>query len=72
MSGSGSGFVWQYLDAAGQPMTGEAGTSVSFPTQADAEAWFAEEWEQLTDLGVAQVTLLRDSVVVYGPMPLSA
>lgn len=59
---------WRYTTADRQ--TDE--TSGDFPTQADAEAWFAESWEDLADAGVVQVSLLREAEVVYGPMPLSA
>lgn len=41
------------------------------PTQADAESWLGENWRRLADAGVAQVRLLDDDRVVYGPMPLS-
>ena len=63
-------YRWRFEDAAGQPLP--SGHSVSFPTQADAEAWFTESWQDLADAGVAQVSLLREAEVVYGPMPLSA
>lgn len=71
MSGEFSeSFRWRFEDTSGQPLPSEH--SVPFPTQADAEAWFAESWEDLADAGVAQVSLLREAEVVYGPMPLSA
>ncbi len=59
---------WRYTAADGQ--TDE--TSGDFPTQADAEAWFAEEWGDLADRGVTAVTLLHEDAEVYGPMPLAA
>jgi hypothetical protein len=40
-------------------------------TQSDAESWLGENWRRLADEGVAQVTLLNDDRVVYGPLPLS-
>lgn len=43
-----------------------------FPTQADAEGWFGEEWQALADEGVTDVTLMREEAEVYGPMPLEA
>lgn len=61
---------WTYEDASGAPMTDEALPSSTFPTQADAESWFGEEWHDLADAGVAAVTLHRDGEVVYGPMRL--
>ena len=64
-------YTWSYLDADGSEVThGEALVTSPFPTQADAEAWFSESWEELADAGVASVTLLRDGSVVYGPMSL--
>ncbi len=65
-------FHWSLEDASGAALPGDAGRSADFPTQADAEAWFSETWEELADAGVAQATLLREGAVVYGPMPLSA
>ncbi len=43
-----------------------------FPTQAEAEAWLGDEWPQLAQDGVAQVTLVCGDEPVYGPMSLSA
>lgn len=65
-------WTWSFAGAGGDgssPRTGPE-RSVPFPTQADAESWFAESWQDLADAGVAQVTLRRDGAVVYGPMPL--
>ncbi|MDO5502187.1 MAG: hypothetical protein Q4G67_03325 [Actinomycetia bacterium] len=65
-------YTWVYFDAQGEQLTeGEALVSSPFPTQADAEAWFAEGWEDLDEAGVAAVTLRRDGTDVYGPMSLS-
>ncbi|WP_338751932.1 hypothetical protein [Janibacter alittae] len=65
-------FRWRLEDATGQTLADRPEHSVPFPTQADAEAWFAESWEDLAEAGVAQVSLLREAELVYGPMPLSA
>ncbi|NYF96849.1 hypothetical protein [Janibacter cremeus] len=65
-------YRWRLEDASGQALTDRPEHSVPFPTQADAEAWFAESWEDLAGAGVAQVSLLCEAEVVYGPMPLSA
>lgn len=43
-------------------------TATQFPTQADAEAWLGESWQELSDDGVESVTLHEDGVVAYGPM----
>ena len=65
-------YTWVYLDADGREITeGEGVVTSPFPTQADAEAWFAESWEVLPEAGVAAVTLRRDGVAVYGPMSLA-
>lgn len=64
-------YDWLSLDDAGREMTeAPARVTSTFFTQADAEAWLAQEWETLADAGVAAVTLRRDGVVVYGPMSL--
>ncbi|GAB2460970.1 hypothetical protein [Jatrophihabitans fulvus] len=39
--------------------------------QSDAESWLGENWRDLADAGVAQVTLYDVDDKVYGPMPLS-
>ncbi|WP_106818994.1 hypothetical protein [Janibacter massiliensis] len=66
-------YTWDYLDAGGDLVTGAEGPShAAFPTQADAEAWFSENWQACVDAGVAEVTLRRDGEVVYGPMSLAA
>ena len=36
----------------------------------DEEAWLAESWADLADVGVAAVTLMCFDDVVYGPMSL--
>lgn len=63
-------WTWTYLDAEGAPMTGGHLTTSTFPTQADAEVWFSESWEQLAEAGVDAVVLERDGAPVYGPMSL--
>lgn len=65
-------YRWRLEDGAGHPLAEGPEHSVPFPTQADAEAWFAESWEDLANAGVAQVSLLHEAEVVYGPMSLSA
>ncbi|WP_370892291.1 hypothetical protein [Janibacter sp. GXQ6167] len=69
---------WTYTGPSGQPLSEESAVAAGlpidavFPTQADAEAWFAEIWGDLADAGVSAVTLHRDGDVVYGPMSLEA
>ncbi|WP_068398581.1 hypothetical protein [Kribbia dieselivorans] len=65
-------YTWTYLDANGAQITHPDLPTTAFPSQSDAEAWFAESWQDLSDLGVESVTLRRDGEVVYGPMSLSA
>ncbi|WP_435198302.1 hypothetical protein [Janibacter sp. GS2] len=65
-------YRWRFEDSSGRPRAAGPEHSVPFPTQGDAEAWFAESWEDLADAGVEQVSLLHEAEVVYGPMSLSA
>ena len=57
-------WTWNYTG-------GEQDASAAFPTQAEAEAWLSESWQELADQGVTAVTLRRGEFDVYGPMPLS-
>ncbi|MGL5817457.1 MAG: hypothetical protein ACRCYR_07835 [Phycicoccus sp.] len=63
-------WTWSYAGADGAPMTGPPTSDAAFPTQSDAENWFGEVWRELAEAHVASVMLLRDGVVVYGPMSL--
>lgn len=47
-----------------------AGIGKRFDDQAQAEAWLAEYYDDLSDLGVAQVSLFEEDRLVYGPMSL--
>jgi hypothetical protein len=62
-------FIWRLEAEGGTPLNGL--DSPTHPTQSDAESWLGEQWRELADQGVAQVSLLSDGVVVYGPMPLA-
>lgn len=64
-------FTWTYCDAQGQPYQDLGLSGVAFPTQAEAEAWLAEEWSKLANAGVASVILKNNDETVYGPMSLS-
>lgn len=64
-------YTWQCSDADGEPVPGAALGGGGFPDQAEAEAWLAEEWQALAEVGVAAVTLRHGDEVVYGPMSLS-
>lgn len=59
---------WRYEKSDGAILDGTA--SPDFPTQGDAESWIGEEWKDLLDQGIDQVTLLEAERVVYGPMGL--
>ncbi len=65
-------WTWTYEDAEGAEMSGALLADTAFPTQSDAESWFGEVWHDLSDAGVAAVTLHRDGAKVYGPMSLEA
>jgi len=62
-------WTWRLESADGNPVTGPA--LPSHPNQSDAESWLGENWRELADAGVAQVTLLDGAAAVYGPMPLA-
>jgi len=67
---------WRYETSDG---TAVDGPGLTFADQAEAEAWFGDNWESLAGDGVEQVVLLRADgsgdteadTVVYGPMLLS-
>ena len=62
-------WTWRYEDASGEELAQPA--AEVFPSKADAESWLGESWRELLDGGVAQVTLLEDGRVEYGPMLLT-
>lgn len=67
-------WTWRYESADGTPVpqaTVPETSYESFPSQADAESWLGENWRQLLEVGVHQVTLLDGDREVYGPMGLS-
>jgi hypothetical protein len=59
---------WQATDEAG---VARDEPSLRFTSQALAEQWLAEHFEDLADDGVAAVTLFDGERAVYGPMPLA-
>jgi hypothetical protein len=61
---------WRYEDHSGAVVRTGEHPAEEFPTQADAESWLGEQWRDLLDGGVEQVTLLENGVPVYGPMSL--
>ena len=62
-------WTWRYEDGGGRELPQPA--SEAFGSKADAESWLGETWRELLDQGVAQVSLLEDGRVDYGPMPLT-
>jgi len=61
------GFTWRDGDQAmNAPQVGGP-----FPTQADAEAWLSEVYEELLATGVTSVSLYHEGRPVYGPMSLN-
>lgn len=68
-------WTWTFHDAAGTDLALDAApslTATEFPTQADAESWVGEVWQELAADGVDAVTLVNDGAKVYGPMSLRA
>ena len=49
-------FTWVLFDATGS----ETGTTETFATQADAEAWLGAHWQAMAEDGTAEVAL-RDT-----------
>ena len=60
-------YRWRYADANGDELPGPA---EKFTAQTEAEDWLSANWEDLSDAGVQQVTLLEDEEELYGPMSL--
>ncbi len=60
---------WRLQDADGAAMSSP--DSPAHPSQSDAESWLGENWRELAEAGVCQVSLLDGATEVYGPMPLS-
>jgi hypothetical protein len=59
---------WRFETSDGSAVERAGGDR--FPSQADAESWVGEAWQELLADGVDAVTLLEDDRVVYGPMSL--
>ncbi|MDQ2797669.1 MAG: hypothetical protein M3Y06_10985 [Actinomycetota bacterium] len=62
---------WLFADAAGVAMSGTNAPEVIFVTQKAAEDWLGEEFQVLSDAGIATVTLMDGEHAVYGPMYLT-
>jgi hypothetical protein len=61
-------YRWHYEDPAGATVDGPA---ARFADKDGAEDWLGENWSDLLDAGVAQVTLMDGDRAVYGPMSLN-
>jgi hypothetical protein len=61
-------WTWRMEDGDGAVMSIAAPAQLS---QSDAESWLGEHWRELSEQGVAAVTLLEDDRIDYGPMSLS-
>lgn len=67
-------WTWRYEKSDGavvsSTVSGTGGQESIFPSQGDAESWLGENWRELLDNGVDQVTLFDDARKEYGPMSL--
>ncbi|MCY7373214.1 MAG: hypothetical protein LH461_05885 [Spirochaetaceae bacterium] len=63
-------FSWRLESSDGSLVTRPDAGDDQFPSQADAESWVGETWQDLLADGVDQVSLLEGDRVVYGPMSL--
>ncbi len=66
---------WRLLDAEGGEVTlygSTSGQGPSFSSQADAETWMGESWQDLVEQDVDSVVLIEGDREVYGPMSLHA
>jgi len=61
---------WQYEKEDGTAPVSRGLPRETFASQGDAESWLGENWRDLLESGVDQVTLLDDDKTVYGPMSL--
>jgi hypothetical protein len=62
-------FIWRLETENGTPLS--TVDSPAHLTQSDAESWLGEQWRELAESGVAQVSLLSEGALVYGPMLLT-
>lgn len=60
-------YRWRYQDGFGRDTDGP---KIGFEDQVDAEEWLGQQWEELLESGIEQVTLLEGEAEVYGPMSL--
>jgi hypothetical protein len=63
-------WTWQFEKADGTLAGSRNLPKETFGSQGDAETWLGEQWRNLLDSGVDQVSLLEDGRLEYGPMSL--
>jgi hypothetical protein len=63
-------WTWRYENVGGESLTGGSLQEAIFASQGDAESWLGENWHELVDGGVDQVSLYDDGRKEYGPMTL--
>jgi hypothetical protein len=61
-------WTWRLESVDGKELTEPV--SPAYGNQSDAESWLGEQWRELAEAGVAQVTLLEADTEIYGPMSL--
>jgi hypothetical protein len=64
--------TWSWRLETSEGSTVDGVPAETFPSQADAESWIGEAWQELAGQGVDQVVLLEGDREVYGPMSLHA
>ena len=63
-------WTWQFEKADGGAVASRDLPKDTFASQGDAESWLGENWRDLLEQGVDQVSLVDDGRVEYGPMSL--
>jgi hypothetical protein len=63
-------WTWRYEKTDGAAVSSTGVQEAIFASQGDAESWLGENWRELLDNGVDQVSLLDDARKEYGPMSL--
>ncbi|HEY3682830.1 MAG TPA: hypothetical protein VGL93_07300 [Streptosporangiaceae bacterium] len=64
-------WYWRLENDSGREVHQKGLAVETFGTQSDAESWLGENWRELRESGVSQVTLIDDGVAIYGPMSLA-
>lgn len=65
-------WTWKLYDANGDVVDAAQRLEDEpvFPSQADAETWVGEQWQELLEDGIETVSLFDGDVEVYGHMSL--